>query len=149
MELNKKIAIQIISVESPNRFWFRTKENEQKINADIEAYMVSQENSKNDSHFVPNLNEKVIVETNKRFEIAQIKKVDKENDTFFCLFTNGNFRKVERHDITLLARTNQLFNESINTILLGSIIGVVPGKMVRRKSDFFFVVDLRMNIFYK
>lgn len=146
MELNKKTAIQITSVESPNAFRFRTKENEHKLNANIRAYVVSHsQNSKKDSTFVPKLNEMVIVQSNERIEIAEIKKVDNESDTFFCSFTNGNFCKVKRRDITPL--TNQLANEAKNTILLGSIVGVAAVKMVSRKSEIIFVADLKIKFF--
>lgn len=140
MELYKKAPIKIISVANPNRFWFRTKENERIINADIQAYMVS----KRSGRFVPKLNEKVIVKWDERFEIAQIKNVDNESDEFFCLLTNGNLHKVKRHDITPLP--NQLANKAFDTIFLGSIVDVIPAKMVSRKSEIIFVVDLN---FYK
>lgn len=145
MELHKKTAIQIISVENPNRFWFRTKENEQKLNADIEAYMMSRD-SKNDSNFVPKLSEMIIVKSNDSFEIAQIKKINEESGTIFCLFTNGTFHKVKRHRITPL--TNQLADEVINTISLGSIVGVAPIRMVSSKTEIIFKNQYVYKQFY-
>lgn len=131
MELNKKIAIHIVRVESPNRFWFRTEENEEKIGADIEAYMMSHLNPQANCQFVPEINEMVIVKLRKRFEIAQIRQIDTASDTFFCLFASGKFRKIKQHDIS--PAPNRLANEANDTVLLGSIAGLVPVKMVGRK----------------
>lgn len=140
MELHKKTAIQIISVDSPTRFWFRTKESERKINADIEAYMMLRLNSQIDSEFVPQLNEMVIVKFNEKFEIAKIREVDTASDTFFCSLPNGNtIRKIKRYDISPC--TSQLSDDVNSTILLGSIIGLVPVKMVSRNWKIIFIVD--------
>lgn len=130
MELNKKIAIHIISVESPNRFWFRTKENEQKINADIEAYMVSHLSAQTDCQFFPQLNERVIVKSKNRFEIAEIQKIDTASDKFVGLFASGKFREIKRHDFSPISK--QLAKEANDTILMGSIVGLAPVKMVSR-----------------
>lgn len=135
MELNKKIAIHIISVESPTRFWFRTKENEQRINADIGAYMMSHRNSQAGYRFVPRLMEMVIVNVNNRFEIAQIREIDTASDTFFCLFASGKFRKINHHDISPVP--SRLAKEANDTVVLGSIDGLVPVKMVSGKYVFF------------
>lgn len=133
MELNKKIAIHIIRVESPNKFWFRTKENDEKISADIETYMMSHLSPQVDCHFVPQLNEMVIVKLKKRFEIAQIREIDTTSDTIFCLFASGKFRNIKHHDIS--PAPNRLAKEANDTILLGSIAGLVPAKMVSRNYE--------------
>lgn len=127
MELKKKTAIHIISVESPSKFWFRTKENEQKLNADIEAYMMPLLNSKTD-YYELKLNWRVIVKWKSRFEVAQIKRKHTPSDSFFCLFENGRYRWIQRHDISPMP--NRLINEANSTKLMGSLVGLAPVKMV-------------------
>lgn len=128
MELQKKTAIHILSVESPNRFLFRTKKDEQKIIANIEAYMMSRLNSPTDCGFDPQLNEMVIVKLNEKFEYARIRKIDTVDDRFICSLSSGSAHEAKRHDITPLP--SQLADATKNTTLLGSIVGLVPVKMV-------------------
>lgn len=137
MELYKKIGIQILSAESPGKFWFRTKQSENKLIANIEAYMKSHRNSKNICSSISQLNDMVIVKSDGKFEIAQIKNIDKELDIFSCLSPNGIVRKLTGHDILPLKNQN-LANEAIETILIGSIVGVVPAKMVSKKTEMTF-----------
>lgn len=136
MELHKKTEIKIISIENPSRFWFRTKENDRKLNAAIEEYMVSR--LKANDQYVPQLNDMVvIVESKTSYIIGKISNfVASTSDEIWCTFLNGNVCRVKRHDITPLP--NELVNNVIDTTLLGSIAGLVPVKMVSRKSEIIF-----------
>lgn len=118
MELNKKVRVNILHVESPHKFYFRKYSDavdiDSKIKGYVDAYGVSS------SGAIPSKGDIVIVKIDNRFRIVRVCSQSACNQ-YLNVIIIENF--IELKDQPLLKLETQ-------SIYIGSICGVVPAEEV-------------------
>lgn len=124
MELNKKVEVEILHVENPNKFWFRTKSDARDLDKAVSLY-VSANSAKNS--YTPKVDDVIVAKINCRWEIAHVKS--KDNFIVISIVGKQKIWKITQKDAFLL-NDRSLIDMAVKTIQLGSISGIDPGEKV-------------------
>ncbi|XP_031625285.1 uncharacterized protein LOC116341975 [Contarinia nasturtii] len=86
-------------------------------------------------NYLPNLDDVVIVETNKHYSIQRVKEVCDENKIIVTKIENGHTSWCSS-DRILQLRDESLANKFVKSILMGSIYGICPAEFDAETSSF-------------
>lgn len=137
MNKNERYQIIVHNVINPQRFWFRTLQDEEELKDRLQTYI---EQCSSTGYYVPNVDELVIALAYNRYSIVRVISVDENNNQVrYFILENGHTGSDSINSFIALNDTS-LSHFVINTILTGSICGVKPAKMVC-KIQFFFTFD--------
>lgn len=126
MELNKKVEVEILQVENPNKFWFRTKSDARNLDEAVNLYVSA---NSADNSYKPKLDDTILVNINCQWVIAQVESIANNNCIDISIFGERKIRTMSAKD-ALLLKDQSLIDMACKTIKSGSVSGINPGKKV-------------------
>lgn len=129
MELNKKIQIKICKIENPQKFWFRTLSDADKIKTKLQNYINECNSTEN---YMPRKGELVIANVYNRYRIFSVKKIVKDKNLVkLSMLENGHIYLIPCDSEFIKLNDISLVDLVIHSIQIGSISDGRPADKVR------------------
>lgn len=128
MELNKKVKIHILDIESPSKFWFRTDENAKKLDRSLQLYL---KKHGFDENYEPKKDDLLIISIGDRQCVVRALEIMKGRRVRVSTLETGRTQIIS--SVYVVHLTDQsLIDTVINGILMGAVCDIQPAEMVRR-----------------
>lgn len=127
MELNEKCEIKILNIESPGKFRFRTMRNHKKTKNSLNFYL---QGNDIESNYVPTMNELIIAKLSRKYYVGNVENVMDDGKIVISLIETGRTMQISCANVIQL-KDEALANGIKNSILMGSIGGILPAQAVR------------------